>query len=137
MYKSIISSLIILLSGITACSHDQEEMPNTKQYDKMLFEVSNRINVNLPMAIDSESELFSTNPGANKLTYNIRLVNILKENLNAEEFIKVKTPEIRNTFCLSANMATIRKMGSIAIYRYVDKNNKEITSIEVDTKTCN
>lgn len=136
MYKSIIPSLIILLSGLTACSHDQEEIPSTKQYDKILFEVANRINANLPMAIDSESELFSTTPGPNQLTYHIRLVNTLKENLNAEDFIKIKTPEIRNTFCSSANMATIRKMGSIAVYRYVDKNNKEITSIEIGTKNC-
>lgn len=136
MYQSIIPSLIILLSGITACSHDQEEIPSTKQYDKMLFEVSSRINANLPMMIDSESELFSTTPGSNKLTYHVRLVNTLEKDFDVEGFRKLNTPRIRNTFCSSANMATIRKMGSTAIYRYVDKNSKEITSIEIDTKTC-
>lgn len=105
-------------------------------HSKFLMQAASEFNVNLPINIDAETILFSTIGTGNKFTYNMKMPNYEKENLDIEAFVTALTPNITNSVCTVEDMKVFRDMKVIVAYRYFDSNQKQITEIQVNTTDC-
>lgn len=103
---------------------------------KLLMQAASEINANLPMNVDAETILLSTVGVQNKFTYNYKLPNYEKENLDITAFVEAIEPNVTNSVCTIEDMKAFRDMEIIVSYSYFDANQKQITEINVDTKEC-
>jgi hypothetical protein len=102
----------------------------------ILMQTASEINANLPMNIDSDTVLFATSGVQNTFTYNYRLPNYEKENLDINAFVVAMSPNITNSVCTTEAMKAFRDLEIVVSYSYYDVNQKQITVIKVDTKEC-
>ncbi|MFB2637074.1 hypothetical protein ACE02P_03435 [Shewanella bicestrii] len=105
-------------------------------YTSVLMEVANKVNSNLPMTIDSETELLSTVGFKNSFTYKYKLINYDVAEMNVEMFKNEMIPKLQNSVCTSESMSEFRKMKIVVKYSYSDSSHKEIAEFPVDTKSC-
>jgi hypothetical protein len=103
---------------------------------KLLMQAASELNANLPMNVDADTILFATVGVQNKFTYNYKLPNYEKENIDIPAFVNNMTPSITNSVCTIEDMQTFRNMEIIVSYSYFDADQKQITEINVDTKKC-
>jgi len=103
---------------------------------KLLMKTASEVNANLPMNIDEDTVLFSTAGAQNKFTYNFRLLNYDKDNLDLAAFEEAMKPNITNSVCTTEDMKVFRDKEVIVSFGYFDTNQKQITVIDVDTKEC-
>ncbi|MDO6446124.1 hypothetical protein Q4493_10090 [Colwellia sp. 1_MG-2023] len=109
---------------------------STEDKTKLLMQAASELNTNLPMNIDADTILFSTIGVQNKFTYNYKLPNYEKENIDIPTFVDNMKPNITNSVCTIEDMQTFRDMEIVVSYSYFDTNQKQITEINVDTKEC-
>lgn len=102
----------------------------------ILMQAASQINANLPMNIDAETILFATAGVHNKFVYNYQLPNVQKEQLDINAFVDAMSPNINNFVCTTKDMKAFRDLKIVVSYSYYDVNNKQLTSIDVDTKEC-
>jgi hypothetical protein len=105
-------------------------------YTTVLMQAANNINSNLPMTIDSDTELLSTVGFNNSFMYKYKLVSYDVSKMDVELFKKTMIPRIQNSVCTSESMSEFRKMKIVVIHSYSDSNHKEIAEFRVDTKSC-
>ncbi|EHC03911.1 hypothetical protein Sbal625DRAFT_4410 [Shewanella baltica OS625] len=105
-------------------------------YTTVLMEVANKINSNLPMTIDSETELVSTVGFKNSFTYKYKLINYDVSEMDVKKFKNEMIPKLQNSVCTSESMSEFRKMKIVVKYSYSDASHKEIAEFLVDTKNC-
>ena len=105
-------------------------------YTTVLMEVANKINSNLPMTIDSETELVSTVGFKNSFTYKYKLINYDVSEMDVKKFKNEMIPKLQNSVCTSESMSEFRKMKIVVKYSYSDSSHKEIVEFPVDTKIC-
>ena len=103
---------------------------------KLLMQAASELNTNLPMNVDADTILFTTVGTQNKFTYNYKLPNYEKENIDIPTFVENMKPNITNSVCTIEDMQIFRNMEIIISYSYFDANQKQITEINVDTKKC-
>ena len=130
-FVAVMSGAII---GKWAVSDLFAQSPSDKT--AILMKAASEMNANLPMNIDSDTILFATVGVQNKFTYNYKLPNYEKENLDITAFIDAMTPNIKNSVCTIEGMKSFRDMGIVVSYSYFDANQKQITEINIDTKEC-
>jgi hypothetical protein len=102
----------------------------------ILMKTASEINANLPINVDSDTILFATSGVQNTFTYNYRLPNYEKENLDIDAFVDTITSNVTNSVCTIEDMKPFRDMEVVVSYSYFDTNQKQITVIDVDTKEC-
>jgi hypothetical protein len=103
---------------------------------KILMQAASELNANLPMTIDAETILFATSGVQNKFVYSYQLPNYEKDNLDIDAFVDSMSPNINNFVCTTEDMKAFRDLGVVISYSYYDTNKKQITAIDVDTKSC-
>lgn len=108
----------------------------TEDKTKLLMQAASELNANLPMNVDADTILFATAGVQNKFTYNYKLPNYEKENIDIPAFVENMRPSITNSVCTIEDMKAFRKMEIIVSYSYFDTNQKQVTEINVDTKEC-
>lgn len=105
-------------------------------YTTVLMQAANKINSNLPMTVDSETELLSTVGFKNSFTYKYKLINYDVSEMDIDQFKKTMIPKLQNSVCTSESMSEFRKMKIVVKYSYSDSSHKEIAEFPVDTKSC-
>lgn len=109
---------------------------DTKDYSKILMNAANELNKNLPMMVDSETQLVSTIGYGDSFKYLYKLSNSDVSEINIVEFKKHMEPNLHNSVCSSDAMSEFRKMRIKVTYSYMDANSKQIVDIPIDTKDC-
>ncbi|MDR0525413.1 MAG: hypothetical protein LBG90_06030 [Spirochaetaceae bacterium] len=102
--------------------------------DPQLVKASAEINKNLPMLVDAETRLNSTEvlPGK-KFVYNYTLINYEyteTDSKNIEDFKNTMRPGILNNIKTNSSLQNFRAIGVTMIYRYADKNSIELFTLE-------
>lgn len=85
-----------------------------------IVEICKEVNKKCPMTIDSETVLENTTPGSgNSYSYNYKLPNIEKKQIDIEKLKKGIEQNIRNS--AKESLKNILKMGITIRYAYSDK----------------
>jgi len=104
---------------------------------KFLSGVASEFNKNLPMQVDSETELLSTMGTEGTFTYVYRLINLTREEIDTESFVSEMQPNLTNYAC---NDPEVRKKflnEEIDLeYKYLDMENIPIEVIPVTLSDC-
>jgi hypothetical protein len=101
-------------------------------FDKAMIEISNELNENCPIILDSETRLDNTVVLPNNIfQYNYTLPNMEKEKMNVEEMKNYLYPNMINFVKTTPEMKQIRENNVVVNYNYRDKNNNYLFTISV------
>jgi hypothetical protein len=101
-------------------------------FDKAMIEISNELNENCPITLDSETRLDNTVVLPNNIfQYNYTLPNMEKEKINIEEMKTYLYPTMINFVKTTPEMKQIRENNVVVNYYYRDKNNNYLFTISV------
>lgn len=109
---------------------------DNKTTAEMLTATAKKLNEHLPIVLDEETTWIASSSLGDSFTYTYRLPNYNLENIDVIAFVDIMTPNIKTSVCNGEPMKAFRELNAIVIYDYVDSNNKLITQIKVDTKSC-
>lgn len=123
-----------LLPGTVGSDHDKNDLPEGLR--STLFNMSAQLNSYLPMMIDEETRLLSTNSGDGKFRYNYMLIKHTIDQINVEMLKKNMRDRILMQVCTNEEMALFRKYNIRVSYSYVDKMSVNITTITVTPSEC-
>lgn len=104
--------------------------------DKLLMEISNKINKNLPMMIDKNTRIDSTLGFNNKLTYRYTLVNLVKKDLDIETWKRDVLPMLKNSVCTSEDLKIFFIDGVTIVYSYSDKKGRFLSKFLFNPPDC-
>lgn len=108
--------------------------------DKVLSKIASRINEDLPMMVDSETELVNVAAGPATVIYNYRLVNLSSGGIDAKklpDFISDLRNEITAEVCTNPDTRdTFLQKGVELTYAYHLKDGKEIASFDLGWADC-
>ena len=110
--------------------------PSSQNRAEFLKEISEGVNENLPLELDSETIWFSSSATEDSFTYSYQLPNYDKENIDIKGFIEAMSPGIETDACTLETTKSFRDLDVILLYKYHDTNNSLFAEIKVDTKEC-
>ena len=100
--------------------------------DKQMMQAASEINKTCPIMVDKDTRLDATVGGINKsFAYNYTLVNLAAGQINVDKLRDYLRPRIVNNARTSNDMKVFRENGVTLIYRYHDKEGKELLEITV------
>ncbi len=94
------------------------------------------INKQLPVMVDSDTQLEKTSSEGNKLIYHYVLVNYLSEELDAAALDQSIRPMVVQQTCTMTNLKPVVDQGGSISYRYSGKDQKQILEIVIDKSSC-
>jgi hypothetical protein len=137
--KLTTSTLVIvgaIIGGIIGQKAMEGVFLKQTDYTEVLMQVANKINANLPMTINSDTQLVSTVGFNDSFTYKYKLIGYDLLAMDVEQFKQAMSPKLKNSVCTSETMSEFRKLKIVVIYSYMDMNHMEIAEFPVDTKDC-
>lgn len=108
----------------------------TPSLSKILTDAASQININLPMMVDSETQLDSTVGINGQFIYKYTLINYSAEELDGNILYKSMEQVLINNVCTSEEMSVFIDLNIPVKYMYYGKNGKKVTSITVESKDC-
>jgi hypothetical protein len=97
-----------------------------------LYETASEINRNLPMMLDSETQLDSTIPLPNKtFMYSYTMINYVASEVDKDFFVSEMRPSLISTVSTLPEMATFRDNDVTVAYKYRGKDGAEIATIKI------
>ncbi len=131
--KTIITTIVTIAAISIGSKIGQSLLTPKITFDDQLLKVSETINTNCPMMVDSDTRLDNTMTLPEKiLNYNYTLVNYTIEELDSDALNKELTPSIVNNVKTNPDMENFRKNEVTLKYNYKDKDGIFITSIVVE-----
>lgn len=101
-----------------------------------LTKVSDTINDRLPMMVDTQTRLDSTEAIGTTLKYNYTVVNFSAANVSADKIKTTVRPKVIKRLCTSQKMKVFVKHGVSLIYAYKGKNGAPITTLKISPDQC-
>jgi len=98
--------------------------------------VCSELNLNLPMMLDAETEIYTTIGFDNKIQYHYRLVNFLVSEVDTNSFMPVIRQNIRNSSCSAKESRKLLDAGITMEYVYHDKNKIEVSRYTLKEVDC-
>jgi len=102
----------------------------------VLTEITNEVNKNLPVMLDSATRLDSTLAFDKKIYYKHTMVNSSAEEIESSSFYLGMNEKLINSYCTTPAMKAFRQYNIPCIWRYYGKHGKYITEIEVSPSQC-
>ncbi len=100
--------------------------------EKIIEEMSVKLNAQLPMMVDGETRLDSVTPGESKsFTYNYTLVKAEVEKLNPGEMRVLLKPMVKNKIASITELRALLDDGVTITYTYNDRNGRLVTSFDL------
>lgn len=140
--KQVISVAIIVIAAAVGSAFGGEvyqylsNLSSGDISDKILSEEADKMNRNLPMMVDSQTQLSNVHGAKNTFHYNYTLINVSTENIDKAIFDSQLTDRIRNNYCTNPDMKAFRQHGVTLQYNYSDKDGKFVTEISVHPDEC-
>lgn len=104
---------------------------------KFLSGIASEFNKNLPMQVDSETQLISTMGTEGTFTYVYRLINLTREEIDTESFVVDMQSHITNYACNDPEMRAKFLNEEIELeYKYLDMESIPIEVIPVTLSDC-
>ncbi len=100
--------------------------------------IKNQINSfkdNLPLKVNSFSELMDVNIEKRNIYYTYKLNDIDKKNSSSYNFKKFKS-KVQNSLCEEEDTLELLKKDYILHYKYIDKNTEELITIKTNKSSC-
>ena len=94
-------------------------------------------NPNLPVMIDSDTQLNRLTIENKTLTFHYKLLRIASSDINPDPFQKMLTPGLLKSNCSNTAMTPILNMGASLAHIYWGKDNKEAAAIKMNASDCN
>lgn len=104
--------------------------------DKLLTKQADKMNRNLPMMVDSETQLINVYGSNNTFYYNFKLVNIKAKEVDTGHFKKAMRNQVLKNYCTNPDMETFKNNGVVLQYNYKGKENNYISKITVHAEEC-
>lgn len=103
--------------------------------DKLLIDVSKKLNTTLPLQLDKGTRLDSTFPGpGNRLTYFYTLLDFPGDDRLPSEIIEAIRPQLINAYRTNPDMALLRQKQVEMCCQYRDRNGKSLAEFSVSAK---
>ena len=102
------------------------------EFDKVMMQVASEINKTCPIMVDQHTQLDNAVAMPNNVfQYNYTLVNVTKEEMNVDTFIKYVEPGIINGIKTNPDMKIYRDNKTTMAYYYKDKNGEFVHKLSV------
>ena len=135
-------ALAVLLGyGVQALMRElRDQDAQTDDLSTTLFRVSSELNQNLPMRLDQYTELMNTVGFGSTLTYNVRLVDVVRGDVSPAELVSLLRNEVQpNTVsyvCSTPETLEVLDAGVTLEYVYHYHDMEHIDSLEVRKRDC-
>jgi len=104
---------------------------------EFLLKVASKINENMPMMVDSETEMMNVSAAEATIIYNYRLMNVSADEVSASQLHDNLKPTIVTAACSTPQTRDdFLKQGVTMRYVYYDKIKTNITSFDVTPTDC-
>jgi hypothetical protein len=105
---------------------------NLFSFDKAMMKAASELNEVCPMMVDADTRLDNAVAlPPNSLQYNYTLVNLVKSDINIEEFRTYMLPQLINITKTNPDMSAFRKNRVTMIYVYKDKQGEHVTKFAI------
>jgi hypothetical protein len=105
--------------------------------DQQIAAAADRINRQLPIAIDQNTELVAVGGLAGTLQYNYRLVRVSESDADTAALLAILRPKVRNHACSAPELRkTFLDRGVTVRFAYADKDLHRLFSIDVSVLDC-
>ncbi len=130
--KTIITTIVTIVAISIGSKFGQYLLTPKVTFDEQLLKISETVNMNCPMMVDSDTRLDNTAtlPGKT-LAYNYTLINYTIDDLDADALNTELKPGIVNNVKTNPDMKNFRNNEVTLKYIYKDKDGIFITSIVV------
>ncbi len=114
---------------------------NNNLFKISIFEdyiIKNQINSfkdDLPLRVNSFSELIDVNIEKRNIYYTYKLNSIHKKNSSSYNFKKFKS-KVQNSLCEEEDTLELLKKDYILHYKYIDTNTEELINIKTNKSSC-
>jgi len=127
-----ILSILLLTVPLFIFGQTQEEI------NKVLGEVSNKMNQNLPMVVDQYTTVKTTYGGMGKVMYIYQLDTdyFIDYGITQSQWLELQTELMTNTFCTDPSMKTFRDLKVDVIWKYLDLSGGFVGRIKLNYLDC-
>lgn len=135
----VIAVLIAIVIGNFVGKTTVDAYSSTEKKAKLnsiLVNIASGINTNLPMMIDTETQLTSTMGLSNEFRYNYTLINFSIKDISPKEISNQVETKIINGVCTTKEMKFFVERGVTVSYAYHSKDGKQITIVSVPSSKC-
>jgi hypothetical protein len=130
--RKIILSAVTIIVAAGGYWYAQSLFSDKISFDEQLIKISEQINQNCPMVIDSETRLDNTIGGPGKMfMYNYTLVNMSKDEIDIPQFKSYIEPRVINNARTNNDMRSFRDNKVEMVYKYFDKNGVFVFDVRV------
>ncbi|EGQ7649823.1 TPA: DUF2569 domain-containing protein [Vibrio alginolyticus] len=133
---SMITLSCVVAVGYSFYLKQVSYIPETVTIEDRLNQLTNDMNRELPIMLDSETKLDAVYTESNNLQYRYSLVNYSVSDIDANALNKNMRPSLLQTACSNSATLTFMQEGVIVSYTYYDKLGKLITSIQINSSDC-
>jgi hypothetical protein len=131
-FRKIILSAVTIIVAAGGYWYAQSLFSDKISFDEQLIKISEQINQNCPMVIDSETRLDNTIGGPGKMfMYNYTLVNMSKDEIDIPQFKTYIEPRVINNARTNNDMRSFRDNKVEMVYKYFDKNGVFVFDVRV------
>lgn len=133
---SFLKGLVALLIGVLFIGFSIYDNSKQLNYHSLISYVAKVENIKLPIMVDDETELNKIYLDKNILTYQCRLINVDKDNINEELLFEHAKNKILEKVCDKSISGPILSLGYNLSFKYSDKNNNPLGEIVIKPSDC-
>jgi len=124
---------LLFIIPLFICGQTQDEI------NKLLAEVSNKMNQTLPMEVDSYTTMMNTYGGMGMVVYNIRLNTDYFNDygITKSEWLVSQKEQMINIFCSDPSFKSFRDLKVNVSWKYIDLNGRFVAQIKLNYMDCN
>lgn len=105
--------------------------------DEALVKVVDQFNKQLPMTVDRDTRLDSTQAGPSRtITYHYTIVTARADEIDTKEVHRIMSSRIRNSVCTDPDMQAFLKNGVTISHLYRGSDGSHITKIAIAPRDC-
>lgn len=105
--------------------------------DQQISIAADKINRQLPMMVDANTEIMAVGGGARTLQYNYRLVNVTFSTADTVALLAALRPRVTNHACTAPELReTFIDHGVTVRFAYADKDQRRLFAVEVSPADC-
>lgn len=105
--------------------------------DEALVKVGDQVNKQLPMTVDRDTRLDSTQAGPGRaFSYHYTLVTAQANEIDKTEFHRAMSSRLLNSVCSNPDMQIFFKNGVIVSYSYRGRDYHHVTKVVITPRDC-
>ena len=133
---SIVGIIVAVIAGAASRAAVRSMLAPNMRSERVLSKVAAEMNRDLPMMVDSETQLVACSASEALFTYSYRVVHHGASEVDPSVFVDAVRPQITTGACTTKETRKILDAGVTLRYSYADKSDNAIADIDVSAASC-